>query len=369
MSPPGCVLHIGMGKTGTTSIQVSLRGFSDAHHHCVDLGTPNASIPIATAFSGEPWLLAVNQRLGLGEPEVREQRAEIRLRLQRELIAAGDRISVISGEGISELARHEISDLIRALDPAGAVQAVAYVRPPKALLSSNVQQQLKAGADHLDPAAAPPNYRRFENFDRVLGRESVSLWKFDPARFPDGDVVRDFCARLGLDLPEEKIIRRNDALSLPAAAILFAYRRFGRGYGTGPTVVRENNALVAALREVPGPPLRLADEILAPALADIADDVRWMEERLGEELSEGPTQGGIASEEELLEIDVAAVETFVDAFQRRHALRLPRAVATRDDSDPQAVARTLHACRRALREKLRERARRMQQPGAPRRHT
>jgi hypothetical protein len=78
----------------------------------------------------------------------------------------------------------------------------------------------------------------FEKFDDVLGRENVRLWKFDPPSFPNGCVVQDFCTRLGIALPRERVIRVNASISREAVQLLYTYRKLGRNFGalniTGP---------------------------------------------------------------------------------------------------------------------------------------
>jgi hypothetical protein len=79
---------------------------------------------------------------------------------------------------------------------------VAYVRDLAGYITSNFQERVKNGYANFDLIDSAPPYRRwFEKFDAVFGSENVRLWKFDPASFPRGCVVQDFCARLGLELP------------------------------------------------------------------------------------------------------------------------------------------------------------------------
>ncbi len=50
-----CIIHIGMHKTGSTSIQKSLDGFHDQEFFYAHLGnTPNHSLAIFSLFSSHP---------------------------------------------------------------------------------------------------------------------------------------------------------------------------------------------------------------------------------------------------------------------------------------------------------------------------
>jgi hypothetical protein len=358
----GCVIHFGMHKTGSSSIQHSLARARDLgpDHYFVSLGSRkgNLSRALMTAFGDEPWLTDLNLKWGRGKEELLRERPEIRACLAEELGAAAEgRTAILSAEVLSTFSEPEVARLAGALErAAGSVSAVGYVRAPAERMASGFQQQLKAGYDRFDPAVSyppDPGYRRLKAFDNVLGRERVSLWKFDPGRFPDGDVVRDFCDRLGIAIAADDLVRVNEGLSRPAMSILFAYRLYGPGYGVGSQAVRENHALIEALREVSGAKFEFDESVVAPVLEAKREDLAWIEERLGEELRSGsPTSEGVSSQDELLAIEPAAVSAFVDALRRRFDLELPNSATDRIDTDPRAVALTVETCRTSIRELL-----------------
>ncbi len=353
----GCVIHFGMHKTGSSSIQQSLYKAQDlGPDHClIRLGkrTGNLSGELVTAFADEPWRANVHRKRGTAKEEVLKAGPEVRARVAAE-VAAADRTAVLSGEAVCMFSEVEFSRLTRALaDAAGPVAAVGYVRAPAERMASGFQQRLKGGFDRFDPAEFYPRegYRRLEAFDRVLGREQVSLWKFDPGGFPEGDVVRDFCTRLGIEIAAEDIVRVNEGLSRPAMSILFAYRAYGPGYGVGWQAVRENRALVEALQGVRGPRFGFHESVVAPVLDVNRDDLAWIEDRLGQELrSKSFGSEGVSSADELLEIEPSALDAFFDALQDRFGIELPGSASARADTDPHAVAMNVQACREAIRE-------------------
>ena len=353
-----CVLHFGMHKTGSSSIQHSLSGASDlGPDHCfINFGTRtgNLSRELVTTFADEPGLAEVNRKRGIATEELLKQRPGVRARLREEVAAAGERTAIISAEVVSKFTEREFARLARALErAAGSVSAVGYVRPPAERMASSFQQRLKGGHDRFDPAEFYPGYRLVEAFDKVVGRERVSLWKFDPARFPDGDVVRDFCGRFGIAIAADEVVRVNEGLSRPAMSILFAYRLYGPGHGVGSRAVRENWALIEALQEVSGPKFVFDESVVTPVLEDNREDLAWIEERLGEELrSKSFGTEGVGSQDELLEIEASALSALIDAVQRHFAVELPRSVINRVDTDPRAVAETVQACRDAIRARL-----------------
>ena len=184
---------------------------------------------------------------------------------------------------------------------------------PKVLLESGFQQSVKGGgARKFNIGRLWPRYRRaFDKFDQVLGRDQVSLWKFDPASFPNKDVVTDFCQRLNLTLPTSDIIRANESLSLEAVSLLYIFRRFkldtkAVNYGE----FRQIKRLVKKVSTLPGTPLKFREAMVRPVFDAFQHDTDWIEKRLGTSVSEiGPdAEWAIRSEEDLLRPNRAAID-------------------------------------------------------------
>jgi hypothetical protein len=282
-----------MHKTGSTSIQKSLRGFSDDFFVYYDdhKGRTNhggAVIALLGTTGG-------GQRLKAGKPTRQRPRdAQVLRRLDAAFRSLGDRTLVLSGEAMVFLIEDELRELrdyVRA--HVKAVEVVAYVRPPAAYVTSVAQQRSKGirgpeeNHTRFEPENLYPRYRLlFEKLDAVFGRENVCLWKFDPASFPDGCVVQDFCTRLGVALPRERVVRVNESISREAVQLLFTYRKLGREFGalniTGP----QNKRLIDALNAAGRARFRISPDVLRPMLEHNRSDIEWMEQRLGESLHE-----------------------------------------------------------------------------------
>lgn len=280
-----CVLHVGMHKTGSTSVQHSLfrartlRGATYLH-----AGKPNSSPPLQTAFRDDPGQADYHRLLGSTPEAMAQEAAEVRAALRQRLAGPGERF-VLSAEALPLLAPHELARLRDfLLQQVDRLEVVAYVREPHGFLESWLQERVKVGLlDRLDLPALYPAYRaRFEPFDQVFGRPQVTLWPYDPARFPQGCVVRDFCARTGLQIDPAEIERVNESLPLDGLRLLYAWRRFGPPLEIGPRGRRLNRALVDLLRSQGGAAPRLSHALTAPLLAAQAEDLAWMADRLGE---------------------------------------------------------------------------------------
>ncbi len=306
-----CILHWGMPKTGSTSIQVSFQAAGDSvSHRYLSLDDPNSGRALATMFLDDPRGFHLNRKDRLGEARLQQDRRDAFARFEAQF-RSDHSTYILSGEAISSM---DLPTLERLRDwlktQVDEVQAVGYVRKPKGYMESELQQKIKAGRGRFDLRSHYPAYRqRFEPLEQVFGADRVSYWLFDPARFPEGDVVLDFAARLGLKIDGGQVQRANEAISLGGVRLLYCQRKFGAGYGRGADAIAHNRRLHRQLREVPGPRLRLSAAAVRPILQEQEDDLRWMELRLGESLREDLDQhwpSEITDEEDLLVPDPVA---------------------------------------------------------------
>jgi hypothetical protein len=307
LKPETIVIHFGMHKTGTSSIQESFfQNLKDPRFHYVNFGMANASKSISTAFRINPARYSHYVKSGTSAAQLQKLKAKALQRLDAEIAHSNDRTLILSGENIGQLSETEIGDLRNFLIRKGkSVSAIAYVRKPKEYMESAFQQRVKGGTQELDFDKLYPRYfSRFNKFDAVFGRESVILRIFDPKIFSGNCVIQDFCEQLGVKFLPEDVIRVNDALSLPALSLLYAYRKFGPGFGVGPRVVHENKLLVDRLRTLPGPKLRFHSSVVEPVIKKYRSDIAWMQDRLGGSLDEDlykDDNSAVRSEEDVLQ--------------------------------------------------------------------
>ncbi len=286
-----CIIHYGMPKTGSSSIQTYLlRSLADPRFFNIDLGRRGSGNLIATAFRAHPEQHHRSIKRGLAPAEVQQEIASIRTALARELERVDGRTALLSAELLANFSVMEFAALCDFIRPhAAEISAVGYVRSPLAFMESVFQQRVKSGTGSFRLEQNYPRYReRFEKFETVLGRERVAYWSFAPASFPGSCVVQDFCARLGIRCDGAAVQRVNDSLSLPAIRLLYAYRKYGPGFGAGERALQENGLLKARLRELGGPPLRFHAALVRPVLDARRADIAWMEERLQHPFAESP---------------------------------------------------------------------------------
>jgi len=274
------LLHVGLHKTGSTSIQNSLKGYSRSGIKYLDLGPPNHSVPIRAAFTdnAHPEKEGVHARVGRTPADVAEMRRDVRERLHQQLSARGFDKFVISGEGITQLSAASLRDFKALLEQhVDSIRVFAYVRDPAGFAISDFQQRIKAGYPGYE--LGKPNYRaRLEKFLEVFGRDSFSARVFARDALKGGSVVTDFCELWGIPFDPKDEVRANESLSDAAVKLLHLFNRQGvHSKGTA-SLARGRQRMIRALaRHFDGkfaPPPRIR------AAAIDAEDLEWLHREL-----------------------------------------------------------------------------------------
>ncbi len=272
------VLHIGTGKTGTTTVQDVLarsraalhergtlypRAFGRARH----LRFAFFVMPDAEVLRSPEW-----RRAGTPAASPRELRRTVRRRFRREL-TPGVRRVLISDEA---LYRRSVATIrgVRRFTAArgGSVRVVAYLRPQDEHLASNYQQVVKGGEVARLEEWAGTDLSHTYDYHANLARwrdhlepQRLVVRTFEADAFVGGSLVADFLDAAGLEVTAGELaapVRRNESLSAEAVEVLRLlnlHRVEHQGAQAGLIANREQ---VARLRQVPGPTLTLPGEQL-----------------------------------------------------------------------------------------------------------
>lgn len=284
-----CVIHIGMHKTGSSSIQSSLyKQLTDENFSYADLGGPNHTSRILQLFSEHPEKYKSNSTKSLSKGRKKLSRQIFEDELVQSFSQDKAANLIISGEGIYNLSVGELRKMQAFLSRyVKKIVIVGYVRSPISFIESSFQQKLKGGLNNFRIENSYPKYRqRFEKFDQVFGRENVELWKFDPKKFSEGNVVLDFCQRVGIIMEVENSLRVNDSLSQEAVSLLYSNNKFGAKVGYVANSIPENKALIDELCKIGKNKFKLSLSLMTPVLEKYREDIEWMENRLGNSLAE-----------------------------------------------------------------------------------
>ncbi len=317
-----CFLHIGTNKTGTTSLQVAFHGFEDAHLVCPDLGRPNQSVPLVNAFHSHPEDYRVNRRGGVSPSAVRAERGAVRAQLAKAIAGTGKDI-LLTGEGLSNaLPAADVAGMRDWLHPHfDRIRVIAYLREPRSLLPSLLQQRLRSDGQVLrDPGLSVGYRRRLGGWLAALPREAVDLVQFHPDHLQDGDLLTDFSRRLGVAPPPGPAVHRKTALSAKAFAVLYLYRH-ARGRVRGTAEVAANEAVVDWLKRFGTTPLGLGPDFTEALLAGPeAEDIAWAEAALGAPFTPRALPHGarrFTSEADILDQGAALAGALRDWLRRR----------------------------------------------------
>jgi len=300
------IIHVGMHKTGSSSIQETLHHLEPRRRSSVGylkLNSPNHSAFFMTLLSDKPEEYHAHRLNGRSKNEVRRMQFAYARRFESALEDFEFKKVVLSAEALSSpVVTAKMLDCLKiSLSKyCERIRIIGYVRSPVSYMQSAFQERLKGGVlRDFELKCLWPHYRkRFHTLDEVFGRDNVDLVPFVGGSLLQEDVVLDFAQRAGVDLHPNDLIRSNDSISLEATALLFVLRYFENvPRYNGFTV--DNQRLVSALSGVGKNKLIFSSESVMPILQAHRDDLGWINNRLGSSIDDLP----LASDETIGTVD------------------------------------------------------------------
>ena len=180
------VIHFGMAKTGSSSIQSTLAKTTSLHRfRYLFVNEVNIGRHLAVAFMSSPERMQANQKRGLGRSELLAERKAVLESLEQQLKEDAD-LFVLSSEMISLLDQPALVAMRDWFSSrVDSISLMGYVREPASYMESMFQQSLKAGNSRFDISRRYPDYQaRFQSIERAFGRERIRYKLFAPDRFP-----------------------------------------------------------------------------------------------------------------------------------------------------------------------------------------
>lgn len=281
------VLHVGMDKTGTSSIQVLL--------HCNrarlrELGVLVPESPGKTRHMRLSLFVKSDDEVAnsiVWSRQPQSDPAEFRAAFQRNLYAeieeSGLERVLFTDEGLFGTSEPTLGRLGRFSHAIGrSVRLVTYLRRQDDHLISRYQQQVKVGRTQrldewvdTDLSVMYDYHARLRAFERLVNPTELIVRRFERASFPDGSLYQDFLDAAGVEVSAADLERgptRNkslDAESVEFLRLLNLYRV--EEHGAVPGLI-DNRTRVARLAEAStGPVLSLPADRLDRFLAQWED--------------------------------------------------------------------------------------------------
>lgn len=337
-----CIVHIGMPKTGSTTIQENFwLGIEDSRVRYANLDLSNHSGPVLLMFMDDP--LSYHFIKSLRTNDVLSINKKNKHLMIEGFMSNNHQIEIISGEDLfylNELGkdRNGVQLLKNFLGQYfEKTIIVAYVRKPSQLLPSACQQLVKYhDLKFFNTHSMYHRYKNFKKYIDVFGAENVHLWNFDPKNFPEGDILLDFTTRLDLQPQRSKIKVVNETISKEAISILFTYH-FHENAKTdfGARQNALNYQLVELFRTIGSEKFNFSGQFIKRAIAANQEDYDWIVSVMGEDFKETPeslSAEGVDNEHELMHYATQFIPNLVElAGEFAKDLKL--------DDTPQTVAR------------------------------
>lgn len=295
-------LHIGLHKTGSSSIQIAL---SKARRGLRRMGItyPGSEVNHAElylAFCDHPEREHSNVRRGISTPEAaRRSSMQIMDVIANELQLSRSPKVILSAEGLSSLSQSGIERLKAFILPfADRIKVVCFVRNPIGFATSYAQEAVFGGKLIEESLRTPelPQYRnKIGRFVHAFGYNNVVVCDFDAVRQTQEPLLRRFILAID-EAPDEYGFvheeRANVAMTLESVRIFDAInRRYPMYTGTRRNPARANVPR-AWLRNVGSTPFNLPRDWQARVYNACKQDVKWLRESFGIEFDSVTSESG-----------------------------------------------------------------------------
>jgi len=299
-----CIVHVGMPKTGSTTIQEAFAQQTIDPRVCY---VKNQAGWLYGLFTDEPLNYHFFQKIKIvNDKQLLVYKESAKKALIESFINSTQSKVILSGEDAFHLKEDGVRKLELFLRPFfKKILVIAYVRPLKSFLESAFQQLVKHhDQSNLEPKKLYHRYRNFERYDKVFGKENVKLITFDPSRFPNGDIVLDFCEQLEIKPVSSRRKVVNESLSKEAVSILFTYNFHANAKTDfGGEKHKVQDGLVEAVRKIGSQKFQLSNQYVNKVLEEVREDYAWILKRMDDSLDEWLNlndTSGISTERELM---------------------------------------------------------------------
>jgi hypothetical protein len=232
-------LHIGVEKTGTTTLQVTTalnRRLLKQHGYFFSTtleGSVCNHIGLALCAAKPAAAADLRQYAGLtGDEAYGAFLQSYPQQIARELLGSGCHTAILSNEHCSSRLDTvaEIAKVHQIIAPiARECRAIVYLRRQDELVASHYSNSVRSGATHefYFPQEMPwlDYLKLLEMWAKVFGKENLDIRIFEPQQLKDGDLLADFFSTVGFTRYDELFRPEDQNRSLDIYTLEFL-RRF-----------------------------------------------------------------------------------------------------------------------------------------------
>lgn len=292
-----CILHVGMHKTGSSSIQESLwTNLSDPNFRYIEVaGHPNGCQFMNAAFLDDPRTYWVYRKQALSRDNV----FALKKRFLRRLRKALQRISgtgitpVLSAEACWNFSESELAAVRNfMMKEKFNVRIVVYLRPIKSWIESMIQEHSKFDSGFTSFTnlgegfcASEINYmQRLQVIESIFGRENMLIRPFKRSELVDGCAVADFCKLIGMAFDADDVKRSNEGICADAVRMLQCYHNSSEN--SSPPSLSANHLLIMRIKQLKGAAFHIHSSLLDPIRHHILRQNEDIHGRYGVDLHE-----------------------------------------------------------------------------------
>lgn len=322
-----CIVHIGMHKTGTTSIQE----YFYANRTAVDilypdLGDANHSVPLFSMFYCTPENYYIHSINKLNKDSVIRYNLQMKNSLEKQINISNKEDVLISGEDLIYLEKTDLEKLKEFFRTYYEnIEIIAYTRSLNEYLSSALPENLKNEGDtDFNLEKLFPNYKKlFLKFIDVFGKSNVNIFEFNKFKLKDNDIVSDFCSKISIHQENKIALNENKSLSLEAVSFLFIYYKFFPNTIIGEDNRRMNINLIIKLSNIGYKKFKLCNKVLIPLIKIFSDDFAWMKKDIGIDLDDTKIKDYkdcVSSQEDLFQIAIENIELLFNLVNNKELI-------------------------------------------------
>ena len=307
--PVELTLHIGSGKTGTSSIQQMLAVNREAlaaagwlYPQAPGVGR-HVRLGLYLRDADDLAQTPAWHRQGFDSPE--RFRKVFRRRLFTEIDEAALPRMLMSDEALYAMTRPNLRRLRTFTDRfATSVDIVVYLRRQDEHLVSRYQQVVKVGETRrlVDWASGDMTFTydyqaRLGQWRRIIAPRRLVVRRFEPGRFKDDSLLADFLDACAIDVQPASLElpgHRNESLGAEAVELLRLINLHLReGQGIAQVDIDHRDLVTRMAERCPGPPLTLPEVELTAFMARWADsNAAVARDHFGEAELFGPPRRG-----------------------------------------------------------------------------